>query len=269
MLTCRKLTANYNQPSRSYKKPLAQRPVLNVPSLSINEGTHTGILGANGAGKSTLLKSLSGDVDYQGEIQIMGKERKSWPSRLLATHLAVLPQNTQLMFSFTVVEVIRLGLLNSSLNLNQQSEMIRHIMIGSDVLNLAQRSFLTLSGGQQQRVLFAKALCQISSCQESIQQYKDKLLLLDEPIAALDVYHQHQLLQEVNEIVAKSGTVISVLHDLNLAARYCDRLILMHQGEIIADGSPEKVLTEQNIHQAYGYKSSIIRHPSNGYLMVS
>ncbi|MBU2895727.1 heme ABC transporter ATP-binding protein [Vibrio hepatarius] len=269
MLSCRNLTANYRKVLRTNNNQLATKPALNVAYLSIDEGTHTGILGANGAGKSTLLKSLSGDVEYQGDIHIMGKERKSWSPHVLATHLAVLPQSTQLMFSFTVVEVVRLGLLNSSLNLIQKSEMIRHIMQRSDVLDLAQRNFLTLSGGQQQRVLFAKALCQISSLQESTQQYKNKLLFLDEPIAALDVYHQHHLLQGVKEIAAKLGTVISVLHDLNLAARYCDRLILMHQGEIIADGPQDKVLTEDNIQHAYGYKSSIIRHPSEGYLMIS
>lgn len=276
VLNCHNIKVNYQQSSSRKRWPSPCRDqmhdellALNIESFSVQPGTHTAILGANGAGKSTLLKAVSGDVSYRGELNILGEERRSWQSHHLARYVAVLPQNTQLSFSFTVREVVGLGLFNSALNLGQQHEVMLTIMQQVDVANLAERSFLTLSGGQQQRVLFAKALCQIASIDQGAQQYSQKLLLLDEPIAALDVFHQHQLLRSVAKITQRSGTVISVLHDLNLAARYCDRLVLMHQGQIIADGTPEMVLTEDNISGAYGYKSSVIRHPEQGYLMVS
>ena len=213
---------------------IGDKHILEDISFSIKKGEVLGIIGPNGAGKTSLLNCLlNQQKNISGTIHFKGKDLASYSMRELAKHFAVVVQKTAPVFDLNVYDIVSMGLLPHKTMFALDNDHDRHqIELALKRVGLSKEittSFNTLSGGEQQRVLIARALVQ-----------QAQVLILDEPTNHLDVYYQHQILQLVK---ALHITVIMTVHDLNLAAVYCQRLILLNQGKIIADDSPDKVLT--------------------------
>jgi ABC-type cobalamin/Fe3+-siderophores transport system ATPase subunit len=218
----------------------SSEPVLTDVSLSVASGSFTGILGPNGAGKSTLLKLLSRwykpDI---GEILIGGESTKSMSHRELARRIAVVEQEQRFSTDITVRELVALGRLPYQSLFSEESEADRKAVELSlsrgGLHELAERPLSTLSGGERQRARLAMALAQDAS-----------ILALDEPTTHLDIKHQLELLTLLEKLKAQGLTVLAVLHDLNLAALFCEDLILLKEGRVYATGTVSEVLTAEN-----------------------
>lgn len=214
------------------------------------------VLGTNGAGKSTLLATLSGELVHpEGDIHLAGIPLAAWSAGERARRLAVLPQASSLIFAFSVEEVVLLGRLPHASGREEDRRIISEVMQVTDITHLRQRSYLTLSGGERQRVHLARVLAQIWNATEPA------CLLLDEPTASLDLAHQLLILQQAREIARRGNAVLLVLHDLNLAARYADRLLLLDRGGVSALGAPWDVLQAERIQRVFGVEVQVARHP--------
>jgi iron complex transport system ATP-binding protein len=220
--------------------------ILKNLSLDLPAGQILGVIGPNGAGKSTLIRAISGLlVPQTGAITIQGHNLLKLSSVERARLIAVVPQATNLPPAFTAWETVLMG-RTAHLNwLGQTSardeDVVRQAMRRTDTLDLVDRPVGELSGGEQQRLLLARALAQAAP-----------LLLMDEPTSHLDLQYQFSLLDQIRSLVSQDGLgVMIVLHDLNLVARYADRVALMVKGELVALGSPKEVLTADRLSLAY------------------
>ena len=232
-----------------------ERAVLGDVSFSVGTGEFVGIIGPNGAGKTTLLKILTGvKKPSAGAVIVNGRDIATMGRREIARMMAVVPQSSFVPPLFTVEDVVSTGRyahggarrITAS---RDDSLAIERAMLITGSEKFRDRFVCELSGGERQGVLIARALAQQPS-----------LLVLDEPTANLDLRHQMSVLTLIGSLVRDHGlTAIMVIHDLNLAARFCDRLVLMHDGVIISRGSVEEVLTAENIGAAYGV-SALVRH---------
>lgn len=247
---------------RNLSVTLGNKNILDDISLTLHRGEFTVLLGPNGTGKSTLLKALTGELDAKGEFSLFGQNRDSWSASLLAKHLGVLPQSSSLSFNFMAKEVIELGGIGLTMSNRQLEEVIVKHMRETDVEQLSFRSYPTLSGGEKQRVHLARVLTQLE------QSGSNKILLLDEPTSALDIHHQHTTLALARKLANEGATVVAVLHDLNLAAQYADRIVILSQGKIAADDIPAKALKPEIIEAVYHHKVDIIAHPTYGHPVV-
>ena len=247
-LSCLDLCFSYN------KKPLLQ----NI-SLEFKAGQFVGLIGANGAGKSTLLQLLLGLIKQQsGLVSINGCDIHAQKRRDIAKQLAFVPQSIELPYAFSAQALVAMGrnpyLGPFELETEKDKKLIQEAMLKTDIGHLKDRLVNTLSGGEKQRVIIARALAQ-----------QAPTILLDEPIASLDICHQIETLQLIQSLTQSGKLAITALHDLNLAANYCDRLILLGQSSscsaktIIADGSPEQVLTNENLANCFSIKADIIK----------
>ena len=226
-------------------------------SLSVAAGEVVALLGPNGAGKSTLLKVLCGQIQpSSGTVRFQGREVSSWPARDLARRRAVLPQSSAVPFAFTALEIVLLGRLPHG-DAASQEVMAREAMKRTESLHLAGRTVTTLSGGEMQRVQLARVLVQIGLEAHAAS----RCLLLDEPISSLDPAHQHSALRIARDLSRAGAGILVVLHDLNLAAQYADRLVLMKSGALVAEGTPDQVLTEACIGTVFGVRATVIRNP--------
>lgn len=243
---------------------LQENWILKNINLTCDPGTILSILGPNGAGKSTLLKSLSGDIPTGlKQVQIEGQCLNNYSTSELSDVRAVMPQSIQLDFPFLVSEIIEMSLVKALKQHERESHVNRALSL-FDVVHLKDRNYLTLSGGEQQRVQLARVISQITHKKDG----KNRYLFLDECTSSLDLAHQHQVFEVVNSIVKSENiSAIVVLHDLNIASQYSDKLVLMKQGEIINQGCVSKVLQEGSISEVYGYPVKIIDHPK-GWPMV-
>ena len=241
---------------------LGKKTILRNVSAQFNYGQLTVLLGPNGTGKSSLLKVITQELPIRGEVFFNQKPVQKWCSRALAKQVGVLPQSSSLVFNFSAQEVVELG----GIALDCPNAEIQHLakqnMQRTDTPHLAARSYPSLSGGEKQRVHFARVLTQLE------QSGAKKVLLLDEPTAALDLSHQHQTLTLAKQLAEQGAAVVIVMHDLNLAAQYADRVMILNNANIVADGTPWQVLTEDNIEQVYQCKTRVIAHPDLGYPMV-
>ncbi|WP_066638484.1 heme ABC transporter ATP-binding protein [Desulfolucanica intricata] len=230
--------------------------VLSDVTFGIKRGSFVGIIGPNGSGKSTLLKHLSAALKpVTGQVLLNGKDICLLKSRDVAIKMAVVPQDTIISFGFSALEVVLMGrhphLRRFQNEGNRDMEIARQAMEVTGTRHLQARNIMELSGGERQRVIVARALTQ-----------EPEILILDEPTAHLDIHHQLDVLEVVNQLNKEKGvTVIAVLHDLNLAAQFCDRLILLRKGNIFALGKPEEVITSENIRDVYQTEVLISRHP--------
>ncbi len=220
--------------------------ILKGLNFQIAEGDFVGIIGKNGAGKSTLLKSLRGFLPLtSGSVELLGQNVAALNQRQLARSIAYLQQQVELTFDYTVRDVVMAGRYPYKKWWQQQSEEDKLIadacMKYTDVLDMAERPIRALSGGQRQRVLLAKVLAQ-----------QTPVLFLDEPAAGLDLFYQEEIFRFCRELSHRGRTVIMVVHELNLAARYCNRLMLIREGQILADDTPANVLTDKLLSQGYG-----------------
>jgi iron complex transport system ATP-binding protein len=236
-----------------------RRPVLRDLSLEVAAGAFFIIIGPNSAGKTTLLKTLAGAVrPNEGQVEIWGVPVGRYAQRDLARMVAVVPQRAPTDISFTVQETVLMGRSPHVgwLGLEKQKDLdlAGEAMNITNVAHLARRPLSQLSGGELQRVVIARALCQ-----------QPLLILLDEPTAALDPAHQVNIMDLMAQLQQERGlTVIMVSHDLNLAAMYGDQLLLLKEGRRISSGSPEEVLTYEQLEQAYGCALLVDENPLGG-----
>ncbi|MUT67025.1 ABC transporter ATP-binding protein [Paenibacillus sp. NEAU-GSW1] len=235
------------------------KPVIKHLSFAFQEGRFYGIIGPNGAGKSTLLQLLSGAAHpSEGIVLFEGQNIAKYPAKQLARRLAMLQQGGLPPVAFTVRETVGMGRFPYQNWFGDEtrdpSELIDSALAAMGLAELANRPLDRLSGGERQRAALAKVMVQEAD-----------MLLLDEPTTFLDIGYQVQLLDTVRSWQRQQGmTVIAVLHDLNLAALYCDELLVLHDGVIADAGAPEKVLNEQLIRRVYGANTSIVYHPVTG-----
>jgi iron complex transport system ATP-binding protein len=232
------------------------RVVLQSISLSIESGEMVGILGPNGSGKTTLLRILSAVLYGQGEVKLDGRNIATCGRRELSKLFAVVPQENRVNFPYTVAEIVLMGRAShhSSLALEGKEDLkvARASMELTDSLSLAHRYLHELSGGEKQRVMIARALAQ-----------QPQILLLDEPSAFLDLKHQVQVFELLHRLNRERGlTIVAALHDLNLAALFFPRLVMLRNGRIYSDGVPSEVLTEKMIEEVYGLRVRVAADPS-------
>jgi len=232
------------------------RQVLHNVSLDVQPGEVLSLIGPNGAGKSTLIRATSGVIPLQGgTVDIDGDDYLSFSTMKRARYLAVVPQAVSLPPAFSVWETVLLGRTPYLNFLGQVSskdeEIARSALQKVDALNLTERRVGELSGGEQQRVLLARALAQSTP-----------VLMLDEPTVHLDLQYQVSLMEIIRTLVhTENLTVIIALHDLNLAARYSDRVVLLVDGEVKAAGTALQVMTPETISLAYHLPVQVIPHP--------
>ncbi len=234
------------------------KPILHDISLAIHDKEFVGIIGPNGSGKSTFLKCLYRVLQPSGgKIFFDGSELNSLSHRDTALKMAVVAQHSTVNFDFSVLEMVLMGRspYKGLLDRDQLDdyEIARHALAEVGLSDFESRNFNTLSGGEQQRVILARALAQRTEC-----------LVLDEPTNHLDIKYQLELMTIVKRLDA---TVVSAIHDLNLAAIYCDRIIALKDGHIVCSGTPQEVLTAETIRHIYGVSATVQTLP-NGRLNI-
>ena len=230
------------------------RRVLDGVTLDLAPGELVGVLGLNGSGKTTLLRCASGFLrPTEGRVTLDGRPVRAYAKRELARHLAFVPQRANLAFDFSVQDAVLMG-RNPYLKMLQREgekdvQIARAAMERTGTLELGKRSILTLSGGEWQRVVIARAICQQAG-----------VLLLDEPVTGLDVRYQLEIMRLVRDLCLEAGVAaLVVLHDVNLAAHYCDRLLLLKSGRTEALAAPEEVLTESRIRAVFAVDAKVER----------
>ncbi len=242
MLKVENLTFSYHKGHKNLKTL-----VENV-SFNVDKGEFVGIIGPNGSGKSTVLKNIyRALIPDSGLILLDGENLTKMSYKKSAKKMAVVGQELDLNFDFLVEEIVAMG-RNPHKKLfdiddENDKEIINNALVSLGIEDMAKRSYLNLSGGEKQRVIIARAIAQES-----------KFLILDEPTNHLDISYQMQIFELIKSL---NVTVLSAIHDLNLAALFCDRLIVLKDGKIILEGTPDEVLTSENIYKIYGVNTTI------------
>jgi len=237
--------------------------VLHDVALDLCAGELLAIVGPNGAGKSTLLKVIGGTLPrVRGEVELFGRPLDSWDRRALATRVATVAQENSIAFQFSVLEVVLMGraphLGAFHFETRRDLEIAHSALTHFDLLALARRPIHELSGGERKRVFLARALAQ-----------EAKITLLDEPTAFLDLKHVADIFFRFRALCAERAmAVVATLHDLNAAALYADRVLLMKDGHAISCGVPEAVLTAANLRAVYDTEVYVGRNPASGALMI-
>jgi iron complex transport system ATP-binding protein len=243
--------------SLSFKR----RALLRSVSLQVRPGEVLALVGVNGAGKSSLLKILAGDrAPDAGRVKLAGRFLPEWSLPELARRRAVLPQDSRLAFPFSALEVVLMGRFpyHGGYPARRDLRLARNVMEDLDVAHLQDRLYPTLSGGERARVQLGRALCQL--LESGVPE--PRALLLDEPTASLDLAHQHTALAAARRFAREEGgAVCAVLHDLNLAAQYADRVAVLTDGRIGACGPPWEALAEAVLGPAFGAEVLVGRHP--------
>lgn len=238
---------------------LSKKIIVDGVSIDVGQGEFVGIIGPNGSGKSTLLKTIYRVLKASGgTIMIDGQNINELTLKESALKTSVVTQHNYYNFDFKVKDVVLMG--RSPHKRNMEMDNAEDHRIANEALErvgmteFSDRSFYTLSGGEQQRVVLARALAQQTEC-----------MVLDEPTNHLDVKYQLQLMDVVSSL---GVTVLAALHDLNIAAAYCDRLYLMNNGKVVYHGTPEEVLTADIIQEIYGVKATVYTSPYTGLLNI-
>jgi iron complex transport system ATP-binding protein len=255
-----------------------QRPALKGVSLSIAPDAMVGVLGPNGSGKTTLLRLIAGTRQPQrGSVTLDGRPLADTPRAAIARRLAVVPQETQLAFDYTVLEVAMMGryphLGAFEIEGPRDLAAVDEALTATGTIELKDRLFTTLSGGEKQRVVIAAALAQIGEFRLKAEatgaETTSRYLLLDEPTASLDLGYQLEIASLLRQLHRdrRAGIVIST-HDVALAGTLCDTLVLLRAGEVVARGATDDVLTRDNLRHVYGVEAEITRHPSGQRVVV-
>ena len=240
-----------------------QDTVLHSISMNVNPGEFIGVIGPNGSGKSTLLKLLGGVLKPDsGQLYLKGKNYLDYQQKKLAQSITWVPQEHPTVFPFKVSEIVLMGrhpyLSAFTFEGEEDIEIAHSAMELTQTLQFAQRNFNEISGGEKQRVVIAGAITQ-----------EPELMILDEPTSALDIKYQIQILNILKQLNEdKNMTVILAMHDLHLAAKFCNRLILLEGGKIFKDGKSKEVLQKEHIEKVYGVKVHLL-HDHNGNILIS
>jgi iron complex transport system ATP-binding protein len=246
--------------ARAIDVDLGGTPILRGVDVGVRPGEVVAIVGPNGAGKSTLLGAMAGDLAVRGgSVLLDGAPLESWTPRELALRRAVLLQQVNLSFPFTVAEVVAMGRAPHQGTPSDEDDdrVVAEAMAETGVTAFAGRSFPSLSGGERARVALARVLAQAAP-----------VLLLDEPTAALDLHHQETVLTVARRRARAGDAVVVVLHDLGLAAAHADRIVVLARGRVAADGAPGEVLSAELLSDVYGHAIEVFPHPRTGLPLV-
>lgn len=239
------------------------KSLLENINFEANKQELIGIIGENGAGKSTLLHCLSGLEPSNQQVSINNRWIEDYPATELSQIRAALPQSNELGFPFEAKEVIRLGLSLSSLSLKQQESIIDKCLSEVDAHSFSHKNYLYLSGGEKQRIQLARVLAQLYS--SSSQQ---KYLLLDEPTSALDLKHQFSILKLLKKMTKNNIGIFIIIHDLNLASLFCDKILLLKNGKLVSFDKPEKIIKQPMISKTFETDVLIMQHPQTDSPMM-
>jgi iron complex transport system ATP-binding protein len=247
---------------------LAGRTILSDASLQARSGELHALLGANGAGKSTLLRTLSGELRPDGgEVRLAGEPLGRWSPRERARLRALLPQETAVCFAFTALEVTLLGRFphHDGVPGARDERIALQALARVDAAHLAHRVYASLSGGERARVQLARTLAQIWEPWRG----RPRCMLLDEPLASLDLVHQHCTLRMVRAMALADGiAVVAVLHDLNLALQYADRVTLLLDGAVHASGRTREVITAPVLRACFGLEARLVQPQEASHPLV-
>lgn len=225
-------------------------------SLTVEAGEVLVLVGPNGAGKSTLLRVLAGDlVPTSGQALLDGKPVSDYHPRVLSQRRAVLPQQTVVQFAFSAREIVEMG--RGERRADAGDAIVTRSLERTDTLHLAERVYPSLSGGEQARVTLSRVLAQESP-----------ILLLDEPTAALDLHHQQMVMEVARELAGTGARVVAILHDLNLAASYADRIALLREGRLVAIDTPWKAFRADLLSEVFACEIAVARHPARDCPLV-
>lgn len=243
--------------------PGATTPALDRVSMATPEGSFYAVLGPNGSGKSTLMRALLGTVRPQsGHALVGGRPTSAWHRRELARHVGAVPQHESVTFPLTVRELVAMGRYPHLSPLRAEGEEDRRAIAGAlercDLAHLTERPVSTLSGGELQLARIARALAQ-----------QPRGLALDEPTASLDVSHEMAIFELLRGFADSGITVLLITHNLNLAARFADRLLLLDHGRVAAEGTPEDVMKAQTLEHVYRWPVVVKEDPVVGALQVT
>lgn len=236
---------------------IKNKTILRNINLEVREHEFVGIIGPNGSGKSTLLKNIYKVLTpTEGEIRIDSENLRTMSNRQMASKLAVVAQENGANFDFTVEEVVQMGRYSKKKPLEVSNEtdreVVRQMLERTGMEAFRERSFLSLSGGEKQRVLIARAFAQ-----------ETDMIVLDEPTNHLDAGSQMNTLKLLK---ASGKTVLTALHDLSLANRFCDRIYVLREGQIYCHGVPEEIISEEMIEELYGIEAEIFHHSGRMYI---
>ncbi|MGO1949220.1 MAG: heme ABC transporter ATP-binding protein [Mycobacteriaceae bacterium] len=230
--------------------------ILHGVDLTLHPGEVLGLIGPNGAGKSTLLAALSGDATPSGgSVLLAGRNYGDYGPREAAQHRAVMLQDPRVSFAHLVRDVVEMGRSAWPRDPARDARIVDDCLHEVGMGDMQDRDITTLSGGERARVAFARVMAQQAGC-----------VMLDEPTAAMDIAHQERTMHSVRRLASRGAGVIVVLHDLNLAARYCDRLALLSEGGIVATGTPDEVCTADRLSGVYDWPVSVSR--VDGHLWI-
>jgi iron complex transport system ATP-binding protein len=234
------------------------RTILHDVTLTLHPGEVTVLIGPNGSGKSTLLAALSGALPYEGRVWLDGHDLRQTQPKALAARRALMAQEAEVAFAFTVAEIVALGACRPL-----PPVRIAALLAEVGLAGFGSRNAMQLSGGEAQRMHLARALAQAETGTAPFW------LMLDEPVSSLDLRYQIAVIDRARRFAAEGGGVLMVLHDLNLAIACADRLVVLHDGRLVADGAPKAVLTDALVRQVYACNLPLNRLPATGpFLLV-
>lgn len=240
-----------------------ERHVLSCVNASIHPGEIVGIIGRNGAGKSTLLKTIRGILPkHSGEVLFFGKVLEAYHEKELACKVAYLQQHVEVGFGYTGQDVVLAGRYPYMKWWQSENEADKKLALDcmdyTGTLELADTPVTEVSGGQKQRILLAKVLAQ-----------QTPILFLDEPTTGLDMVYQEEIFRFAKELAQMGKTILMVVHELNFAAKYCSRILLLGEGKLLADAPPDEAFTEELLSRAYDADIQVTRNPLNGSLEIT
>jgi len=245
--------------ARNISVELGRKPILFNVDFEAASGEVTAIVGPNGSGKTTLLRAMTQEVDFTGQVKMNGRDIAMLKPWQLSAIRGVLPQKSALAFPFTVSEVVRIG-LSEGVEAQAEDRIVRALdRVG--LAHYADRFYQELSGGEQQRVQLARVLAQVW---EPVVNSEARWLFLDEPVSALDIGHQLEVMDLAHAYAKAGGGVVAVMHDLNLTSLYAERVVVMSNGQVLAAGRPEAVLTDDILSEAYSCSIAVNRTPLGG-----
>ncbi|MFV0293383.1 MAG: heme ABC transporter ATP-binding protein [Paracoccus sp. (in: a-proteobacteria)] len=252
--------------ARDVSVRLGRMDVLRKVSLTAQAGCLTAIIGPNGSGKTTLLRALTGELSpVAGQIMLNGNDMTGFAPHDLAVRRAVLPQHAALSFPFTATEIVRIGLTSHPGPDTARDGLIRAALAAVDLPGHGGRFYQEMSGGEQQRVQLARAMVQVW---QPVAEDGPRWLFLDEPVSSLDIAHQLAVMRLAADYAERGGGVVAVMHDLNLTAMFAGHVLLMHDGQSVAEGPPQEVLTDEMLSHVYGCRLCVNRVPDSGIWLL-